>query len=126
VVALFGPNYEWVRPAEWPDRASDLEGLAGEVKDNSIFVSPAFKREDSQGDYPAVEVVVGSTTGIYLDATDRQHPKLVDGKYHFVLEPFALDRIEAGYVVNAWGNRRGDRLIADTIIIYVIPTEDSQ
>ncbi len=122
--ALAGPGYEVVLPPQWPARQSDLEGLAVEVKDNSLFVSPVFKRKDSQGEYPDVEVVVQTTTEIYRDETDRQHPTIVDGKFHFVINPFPLDQIKAGYVVNVWGNRRGDRLIADTIIVYVVPTDE--
>jgi hypothetical protein len=124
--AQAGPGYEVVLPAEWPARQSDLEGLAVEVKDTSLFISPVFKRTDSQADYPDVEVVVTTTTKIFLDETDRQHPDIVDGKFYFVIKPFALAQIQAGYVINVWGNRRGDRLIADTIIIYVIPSNDTR
>jgi hypothetical protein len=123
--ALAGPGYEVVLPTQWPARGSDLEGLVVEVKDNSIFVKPAFKREGGQQDYPAVEVVVGSTTEIYRDETDRQNPAIVDGRLYFVLNPFALDQIRSGYVLNVWGARRGDRWIADVMIVYVIPTEES-
>jgi hypothetical protein len=118
-------NYEIVLPTQWPTRPSDMEGLVVAVKDNSVMVTPVFKRKDAQQEYPQVEVVVTNTTEIYLDETDRQHPNVVDGKFYWVLNPFALDRIQAGYVVNVWGNRRGDRWIADTIIVYVIPSEEN-
>jgi hypothetical protein len=120
-----GARYELILPTQYPDRQSDVEGFVVEVKDNSIFVRPAFKREGGQQDYPPVEVVVGSTTEIYRDETDRQHPIIVDGKFEWVINPFALDQIEVGYVLNAWGARRGDRVVADVIIIYVVPTDDA-
>jgi hypothetical protein len=123
--AQAGPGYEVILPTEWPTRPSDLEGLAVAVKDNRVFVKPVFKREDGQQDYPEVEVVVTNTTEIYLDETDRQRPAIVAGRLEFVIRPFDLDQIRPGYILNVWGARRGDRWLAETIIVYVIPTEEA-
>jgi hypothetical protein len=126
--ALVGPAYEIVLPTQWPARQSDMEGIISEVRDNSVFVGPIYKAlgSDQEQQFPPVEVVIGTTTEIYLDQTDRNHPTIEDGKFYWVLTPFNLEQIEVGYVMNAWGVRRGDRIIADTVIIYIIPTEENR
>ncbi len=122
---MAGRNYEIVMPTGYPDREPDLMSLAVQVKDQSILVKPVIKSQGGQEDYPEIEVVVTSSTEIYLDETDRNHPTVVNGEFHWTISPFELGQIKEGYVLSVWGSRRGDRWIADTIIVYVIPTEEA-
>jgi hypothetical protein len=102
---------------------SFLMSLAVQVKDQSILSTP-FSNGGGQQDYPEIDVVTTPTQEIYLDR-DRSRTSTINGEFHWEIRPFALEQIREGYVLSVWGTRRGDRWIADTIIVYVIPTEEA-
>jgi hypothetical protein len=43
-----------------------------------------------------------------------------------VVIPYTVDKIKAGDTLFVWGYRRGDRLIAEVIIVYVCRTETGE
>jgi hypothetical protein len=71
---------------------------------------------------PATEVVVSQSTVIYRDTTMDSMPKPQPGSsvstsVQQVLEPADVSSISADSMVQVWGQKRGDRLIADTIVV---------
>ncbi len=125
------------KPAEeLPDRDPDINGEVTELKDNSLMVTPVdniritvnqdgetSKDVDYQGS--AMEVVVTQETLIYLDVTNREHPlEEATGESMVIeqeLEDAELSQIGTGGLVNVWGYKRGDRLIAETIVLEILP-----
>jgi hypothetical protein len=67
-------------------------------------------------DGPVVEVVVTHDTLVYCDATRYVPEEAIDGKIQQVLEPGSLDEIGAHSIISAWGQERGDRVLADVLI----------
>jgi hypothetical protein len=71
---------------------------------------------------PATEVVVSKDTVIYRDTTMDSVPKPSgSGSTSLTMtqkvEPADISQIAANYMVQVWGQKRGDRLIADTIVV---------
>lgn len=125
------------KPAEeLPDRAPDINGEVTEMKDNSLMVIPVSdirvtvnldgetsKNVEYQG--AAMEVVVTQETQVYLDVTNREHPlEKATGESMVIeqkLEEADLSQICAGGIVTVWGYKRGDRLIAETVVLEILP-----
>ncbi len=121
------------RAKELPEAAPDVTGLFAERKDNSIFVTIGSKfmvqvdkngavntQTDSNGQ--KLEVVVTSDTTVYKDVTQLVNLKTqpADGKVQQQVEPGSLDEIGTNSFVSAWGERRGDRVIAK-VLVYSQP-----
>ena len=123
-----------IEPAkELPGTAPDVRGLFAERKDNSIFVTLGDKfmvqvdkngtvntQTDGNGD--KLEVVVTGDTTIYKDVTQASldSPPPSDGKVQQQVAPGTLDEIGSNSFVSAWGERRGDRVIAK-VLLYSQP-----
>ena len=112
---------------ELPEAAPDVTGLFAERKDNSIFVTMGDKfmvRVDKNGSVDTqtdgngqkLEVVVTSDTALYKDVTQPPDPSVTDGKIQQKVETGSLAEIGGNSFVTAWGERRGDRLIAKTLV----------
>ncbi len=121
------------RAKELPEAAPDVTGLFSERKDNSIFVTVGDKfmvrvgkdgsvDVQTDGNGQKLEVVVTSETTIYKDVTQLVDIKTQpsDGKVQQQVEPGSIDEIGANSFVSAWGERRGDRLIAK-VLVYSQP-----
>ncbi len=124
-----GGNYKEVtikmeRAPELPQQPAALGGEVAEINGNSVFVNPATKfSSPGQSSGPAVEVVITKDTKIWRDITmesmggkppaDAQSNLTLQQK----VEPAAADQIVQGYMVSIWGQKRGDRLIADEIVV---------
>jgi hypothetical protein len=110
--------------AEMPDEPADLTGLFVRREDNRLFVgtgeTSAFKvngKWEFHHDGPVVEVVTTHDTLIYRDDTLQQLGGVApSGPIEQVLEPGSLDEIDKNSTVQAWGERRGERLIAEVIV----------
>lgn len=125
------------RPAEeLPDRDPDINGEVTELKDNSLMVTPVGDirvtvNQDGEANKEveyvgaATEVVVTQETQVYLDVTNREHPlEEATGESMVIeqaLEDADLSQIGAGGLVTVWGYKRGDRLIAETIVLEILP-----
>jgi hypothetical protein len=129
--------------AELPQTNPDLAGEVKEIKDNSLTVAQAVlnsnlteakkpdydstlgKQSNMTGDTttgPTLEVVVAKETKIYRDTTKDNLPRPKPGEDTNIsmqqkLEEASLSQILAGSRVQVWGQKRGDRLIADVIIV---------
>jgi hypothetical protein len=119
--------------AEIPQRAPEMNGAVTEVKDNSLMlanVKGAMATMDESGeakmefeyDGPAVEVVVTRETQIYLDTTFAgldMKEKLPDEDQIIkqTLEPSNISEIGSNSMVTVWGYKRGDRLMAEVILL---------
>lgn len=123
-----------IEPAkELPEARPDAMGLFAERKDNSVYVTIGDKfmvqvdkdgtvntQTDGNGD--KLEVVVTSDTLIYQDVTEAgfDGPPPADGKVQQKVAPGSLDEMGSNSFVSAWGEKRGDRLIA-TVLMYSQP-----
>ncbi len=127
-----------IKPApELPQQAPDVRGMVTKAQDNSFFVSQVdnmMVRINKDGEQqtmatptgPATEVVVSKDTKIYRDATmDNVSPENTSGsadnpaEIQQKLELTDVSAITANTnsFVQVWGQRRGDRLIADIIVV---------
>jgi hypothetical protein len=119
---------------ELPEAPPDVTGIFSRREDNSVFVTSgngAFMvRVDdtgkvttgTEGDTQEVEVVITGDTVVYKDVTQSQFgggpPS--GGKIQQKVEPGSADEIGDNSFVTAWGERRGDRLIA-SVVLYSQP-----
>ena len=109
---------------EMPSDAAEAAGLFVRREDNSIFVGTGDIRaylntngEVGAGhDGPVAEVVVTHDTLVYCDETRYVPEEAIDGDIQQVLEPGSLDEIGAHSIISAWGQERGDRVLADVLI----------
>ena len=68
-------------------------------------------------DGPEVDVVVTKDTQIYVDATELSFEAIQQGAtIQQKVKPGSLDEISKNTSVMVWGQRRGDRLIATTVL----------
>jgi hypothetical protein len=120
-------------PDELPDEPETAGGLFVRRQDNSLFlgtgnievnveVIDGEATVSASSDGPEVEVVITGDTVIYEDITEHPiiSPEDVEKGEMVVQRQVrqvdSLDGIEENMVVRAWGERRGDRVIAHTIV----------
>ncbi len=126
VVTTSGFMLEKEHAAEMPDAAPDVAGLFVRREDNSLFVGTGHMsgvKVDGEWelhhDGPVVEVVTTHDTVIYRDDTFQQlRGDPPSGPIQQVLTPGVVDEIGENSAVSAWGERRGERLIAEVIVFY--------
>ena len=120
--------------AELPQTPAEARGIFDHRQDNSIFIGTGQvtmrMQQDQSGnvessssnDGPTVEAVVTTQTTLYRDVTLQQFdgPPPAGEKIQQVLEPGSLDEISQDVMVTVWGNKTGDRIIAD-VLVYVPP-----
>jgi hypothetical protein len=123
---------EWVKAEECPARDPDVAGAYASRQDNSIFVNETkdgfMISQDENGSFSITnttgkihEVVVTGETSVYVDSTNEQLDEaLSDGKLYQKLGPGTIEEIADLSYVRAWGERRGDRLIA-SVLLYTRP-----
>lgn len=127
-------SVEFESAKELPATPPDVTGLFAERKDNSVFVTVGdgtfmvMVGEDGTvntqtgGNGQKLEVVVTNDTLLYKDVTEMMtngNPP-ADGKVQQKVAPGAIDEIGQNSFVTAWGERRGDRLIAK-VLFYSQP-----
>lgn len=115
-----------------PQKQPEITGAVTGIKDNSLMVTAVNAvmvtvgkdgKANTSFDYQgsAVEVVVTGETKIYRDTTDESvdfgSEALKDGAVvEQTLEDGEFSDIAPQSVVTVWGYKRGDRLIAETIV----------
>jgi hypothetical protein len=122
---------------ELPKQASDLRGQAVSLKDNSIFIGQVdrvtmavingVQQTQPTPPGPYTEVVVSKETKIYRDTTMDSMPKPSSGssadhpqEIQQKVAATDLASITSGSMLQVWGQRRGDRLIADVVVVMGI------
>jgi hypothetical protein len=93
-------------------------GIVDHLDDNSVFVTPLPPLDQImlQGsvDYgPTIEVVVTSKTTIY--AIPPYDPPVNGAIIVEKVVPGSVDDIEASNLVSVWGEKRGDRIVAEVL-----------
>ena len=114
---------------EMPDEPAGVAGLFVRRKDNRLFVGTGSMsgvkvdgRWELHHDGPVVEVVTTHDTLIYRDDTLQQlGGSPPSGPVQQVLKPGSLDELGVNSTVQAWGERRGDRLVAEVIVFAPNP-----
>ena len=117
--------------AELPERPSEAAGALTKQEDNSYFVGTGSisvsintingetsTAVDHSG--PEIEVVAGRDTQFYRDVTEVSFTAAESKEQTLQQKVVAVEQPEtmpAGTNIQAWGEQRGDRVIAD-IIVY--------
>lgn len=122
-------DMEMEAASEIPQSEPDVAGLLARHGDNSIFVTTGqvmmaigmnpdgTLTAQGSADGPEVEVVIPHTAQIYLDTTEFA---LGGGsKIKQTVEPGSVDEIGKNSMISVWGERRGDRIIAQTVLYTV-------
>ncbi len=119
---------EWVRAPELPQGNPQVAGAYAGREDNSIFVNETeggFVIAKDENDSFSVtnttgktsEVVVTSETAVYVDTTQEDvDGAFSDGKIYQQVEPGSVDEMGELSFVRAWGEKRGERVIADVLV----------
>ncbi len=125
---------------ELPKTRSDFSGQVKSIDGNSLFVTEQNKfamrvvqgsnsnnsgqstqEETDSSSGPTVEVVVAQETTVYRDKTMENVPRPSSGtstiSVQQVVEPADISQIAEGYMVQVWGQKRGERIIADVILV---------
>lgn len=123
---------EWVRSPELPAEEPDVAGAFDRREDNCFFVNETeggfviSRGEDGSMSVTNTtgkvsEVVVTGETIVRVDTTlETMEAALVDGKCYQQVEPGSVEEIGELSFVRAWGEKRGDRLIA-SVLLYSRP-----
>jgi hypothetical protein len=113
-----GHGYQVIQPTELPQRMPDIVGPVVEVKDQSFIVQSHSKgRVDPNG--PRTEIVIAAGTQVLQDITNRDASSVVNGKLQQRAAPYTYNLIKVGDVLSVWGSQRGDRLVADDVMVEV-------
>jgi hypothetical protein len=115
-------NHELIPAPELPKKAPDENGIFVRRQNNSFFVGTGQLQSGSY-DGPVVEVVVTNDTKVYRDDTQLDSNNLPSNgtKFQQKVVPGNLDEIGQDSLINAWGRKTGNRLIAD-VLVYNNPT----
>ena len=119
---------DFARAEELPEEPPDVVGAFARRQDNSIFVNETeggfIVAKDENDSFSVTnttgrtsEVVVTSETAVYVDTTQEDvDGAFSDGKLHQQVEPGSVDEMGELSFVRAWGEKRGERLIADVVV----------
>ncbi len=111
---------------EIPQTEPDVTGLLARRGDKSLFITTGnvvmavginpdgTLSVQGSADGPEVEVVIPHTAQIYVDTTEFAFAG--DGKINQTVEPGSVDEIGKNSMISVWGERRGDRVIAHTVL----------
>ena len=115
---------------ELPQRPPDTLGLFVRREDNRIFVICGERgimytldgEVTATGESTEVEVVATSETAVYKDVTQESLVAGLPsgGTVEQKLEPGQVEEIGKSSVVMVWGEKRGERLVAE-ILVYTGP-----
>jgi hypothetical protein len=123
---------EWVRAPELPPEDPTVAGAFAEREDNCFFVNETeggfvlAKSEDGSLSVTnttgkMTEIVVTGETLVRVDTTlENMDQALSDGKCYQKVAPGSVEEIGELSFVRAWGEMRGDRLIA-SVLLYSRP-----
>ncbi len=122
---------EYVPADELPDAPPEIAGIYSRREDNSIFVKETdggFRISiDEEGNLSTnagdveTEIVVTNETEVYVDTTSDQFEDLEDGDtLKQTLKPGSIEELGNLSFMQVWGERRGERVIAD-VLVYMLP-----
>ncbi len=123
---------DYIRAEELPEESPDVAGAFERRQDNSIFVDETnggFALEkDDDGNLAVTnatgkisEVVVTTATEVYVDLSmEMLDEAAAEGVLRQILEPGTVEEIGELSFVRAWGEMRGDRLVA-SVLLYTRP-----
>ncbi len=123
---------DFVRAEELPEEPPDVIGAYERRQDNSIFVNETdggfVLGKDDDGTLSVTnttgkisEVVVTTATDVYVDLSMETLDQAVTGGVLYqTLEPGTVEEIGELSFVRAWGEMRGDRLVA-SLLVYSRP-----
>jgi hypothetical protein len=130
VSQIFSKN-DIIPAPELPKTAADATGVFVRRQDNSFFIGTGkvqiqvkisgdnggTPQSGSSYDGPVIEVVATNNTKIYRDDTFQNVKDLPSSsKIQQKVVPGSLDEIGQNSLINAWGKKTGDRLIADVLL----------
>jgi len=110
--------------AELPNAPADVSGPFIRRENNSLFVGTgSFSgvlvdgKWELRHDGPVVEVIATHDTLVCRDDMVQQLGGVApSGPVKQVLRPGSLDEIDETHIIQAWGERRGDRVVAEVIV----------
>jgi len=120
-----------IEPAQGvPQTEPDVVGLLARHGDKSLFINTGnvvmtvginpdgTLSANGSADGPEVEVVIPHTAQVYIDTTALTHASApqADGSRKQTVEPGNVDEIGKNSMISVWGERRGDRIIAHTVL----------
>jgi hypothetical protein len=123
---------DFVRAEELPEELPDVVGAFARRQDNSIFVDETdgsfVIARDEDGSWSVAnttgkisEVVVTAETAVYVDLSmETLDEAVAEGVLRQELEPGTVEEIGDLSFVRAWGEMRGDRLLA-RVLLYSRP-----
>jgi hypothetical protein len=127
VEQIFSKN-DIIPAPELPQTAADATGVFLRRQNNSFFIGTGNVTLQVKGngpngtpqvgssyDGPLVEVVTTPNTKIYKDVTDLNNVPS-HTKVQQKVVPGSLDEISQTSLINAWGKKTGDRLVADLLL----------
>jgi len=107
-------GYEVIQPTEVPQTLPDMVT----IQDQDFTVQSQSKGSVEQNG-PRTDIVIAADTRVYQDITSRDTSSVVNGKLQMRVAPYAHNQIKVGDLLMAWGNQRGERLVADAVIVEV-------
>jgi flagellar basal body-associated protein FliL len=115
---------------ELPQRPPDVLGVFARQEDNRIFVNSSGQgvviiqngEAVSDAGTKEVEVVVTSETTVYEDVTQQSVGGDLPsgGTVQQKVKPGSVEAVGENSILSAWGEKRGDRLVAD-FLVYTGP-----
>jgi hypothetical protein len=126
-----------VKAAELPGTEPDAVGLVVKREDNTISIGTNVVKfhtvRDTSGkivnreagyDGPIVAVVVTHDTYIYRDVTPigPGQPVSDNGLIQQAVQISSLDEIDRQMLLQVWGERQGDRIVARVMLILSLPS----
>jgi hypothetical protein len=109
-------NFTLIPATELPQTQADLLGTVVEKRDNSLMLRPITKAAGEQNN-PLVELVLAAGTKVFMDTTSDRTGTIVNGMLQQTIEPFDPNNIAPNDTIVAWGQRRGDRLTAEVVVV---------
>jgi hypothetical protein len=121
------------RATELPATAADVIGIFDRVADNGVYVGTHVTKFERRRecdtcpvqhniayDGPMVEVLTTHHTIVYRDVTNMDGP-VIDGKIQEQVALGDFNEIGPNALVEAWGERQGDRLVARVMVYRYLP-----
>jgi hypothetical protein len=129
-----GPQFVGrVRAPELPIGPADAVGIFSERIDNRVLVNTHVTQFERKRECdtcpvqhniaaagPVIEVVITHNTQVYRNITNFNSAR-VNGKIQETVAPGVVDEIGASALIEAWGTREGDRLVALTLLYSYLP-----
>ncbi len=121
------------RAPELPAAPANAIGIFSERIDYRVFIGTNVTKFERRRecdtcpvqrniafDGPIIEVVITHDTRLYRNVTDFNTAP-VDGKIQEVVKPGIIDELGDKALVEVWGIREGDRLVARTLLYSYLP-----